>query len=93
MGRQLKRVGISIKQQRLISELKENGLGWIDFKNNNVYRERTSFNRTIRFMIKLDLVKRKSKFINGVLKNIIVLEIQGHLYYGDYLLKIKNMCL
>lgn len=86
-----KRPIVSLKQQHLIYELIENKLGWVDFASQGVYKDRSAFNKSLRILHELDIIRVKRKIIDGKLKRVVVLELQGHLFYGDYLSKIRNM--
>lgn len=77
---------LSIKQQLIVYEIKEKK--WIDFKTQEIYKDRSAFNNSMRILSKIDFVRRKQEIRNGHIQNVFVLELQGILYYGDVLSKL-----
>ena len=79
---------LSLKQQLIVYELKEKKR--IGFETQSIYKDRSAFNNSMRILSKIDFVRRKHEITNGKVKNVFVLELQGVLYYGDVLSKLKN---
>ena len=84
-----KRPVLTQKQQEIIYEL--NDKIRINFKNQSVYKDKHAFNKAIKILQKIDFVRRKDIIENGCVKSIIVLELQGLLYYGDVLSKLMKL--
>jgi len=88
---QRKYVNLTPKEQWFIQELNECNGHWLNFEKQKIFKNRNSFNRSMRRLHKLELFDKGTMIVKGKMVTIFKLNWKSELYYGDFLLILKNI--